>query len=291
MSGSYEVPKTRRRLFLEIGLEERCNLECGFCFQSKSTCRLDPDRLNPFFKKLRNSVITDIAFCGGEPLLSAEQVLTALQQAKENGLRTTVITNGLLLTKKVVRRFASFLYLIQLPLDGADGDMVREMRGDKRLFKKTLENISLFNQERKYRGSIKIGVMVSAKNVHSVQDVPEVIWKRRLRIDYLKFTQFAPIGEAMKKADMFLIPEKHVLETVRNARNKRNYPFTISYSLMSDRTVPKLVLKADGQIYLGWAETTPICSMESFDALTFAEKYCHEISQIIEYNQLAFSSR
>jgi MoaA/NifB/PqqE/SkfB family radical SAM enzyme len=215
----------------------------------------------------------------------------ALQQAKENGLRTTLITNGLLLNKKVVSRFASFLDLVQLPLDGADADTVREMRGDKRLFKKTIENISLFNQELKFTGDIKIGVMLSAKNVHSAQDIPEVIWKRSLGIDYLKFTQFVPIGEATKNANMFLIPEKQVLETVRKARNKRNYPYIISYSIMSDRTVPKLVLKADGQIYLGWTETTPICSMENFNALAFSTKHCHEINQIIEYNQLVFSSR
>ena len=112
-----------------------------------------------------------------------------------------------------------------------------------------------------------------------------------MRINYLKFSQFNPLGAAQGKGDTFLISEKEMLNTVKNAKNQRNYPFIISYSLMKERSAPSIVLKADGNIYMGWARTTPICSMENFNARLFEKKYSREIEEIINYNQLAFCNR
>ncbi|MCD4746111.1 MAG: radical SAM protein [Bacteroidales bacterium] len=158
MTANNQFPN-RKRIFLEVALEERCNLECGFCFQYKSNNRLEHYRIKPFFKKLQDSFITDVSFCGGEPLLGLNGLFKALKEAKKNKLNTTLITNGQLLNKTTVRKLAPLLNQVQLPLDGVNEQIVQEMRGGKNLFKKTLDNISLFNKERGFEAKIYFEVL------------------------------------------------------------------------------------------------------------------------------------
>lgn len=280
-----------RRVFLEIGLAERCNLSCKFCFQSKSEKKLDTGELLDLLGKLRGSFITDIVFCGGEPLLNSNKMPGLLKAAKDNGLGTAIITNGLLLTPRLVSRLAPLLDMIQLPLDGNDRHTVAIMRGRRTIFDRTLSNIRLFNESAGFGGRIKIGVVVSALNHRAVEDIPELLIARGLRIDYLKFTQFTALGEAIPAAPLFDLPDERVLEIVAGIRRKREHPFLISYSLRSDRSVPKLVLKADGNIYFGWPERTPLCRCREFDPPRFAEEHAEEITSIIDYNSKVFADR
>lgn len=117
---------------LYIELTDRCNLKCRHCYLAAS-----PGGAHTLAAPVVEAALTDfaalggysIAFSGGEPLLHPHWApLTAY--ARSLGLRTTLVTNGTLLTRQTIAALLEQEVILALSLDGIQAATHDAIRGD-----------------------------------------------------------------------------------------------------------------------------------------------------------------
>jgi radical S-adenosyl methionine domain-containing protein 2 len=112
-----------------------CNYECGFCyagFASARRPRIPQVELHEIIhqigavSRLHGRGPRKVTFAGGEPLLSP----TAIEDiafARTQGLVTSLVTNGSLLTKEKIHRLAPFLDWLTISIDSLDDNTNRRI--------------------------------------------------------------------------------------------------------------------------------------------------------------------
>jgi MoaA/NifB/PqqE/SkfB family radical SAM enzyme len=94
--------------FIQVAVTNACNARCHFCnFPQVPTAdrrMADPARLARGFEAMPRAGIKYVSITGGEPLLYPD-LLSSLAQAQALGLETLLVTNGTLLTPKLIQNF------------------------------------------------------------------------------------------------------------------------------------------------------------------------------------------
>jgi len=105
-----------------------CNLDCGFCFKPDNHYGHEPERLKELAELLVANNVKKVTLGGGEPALagSLEQVMRIL---KKGGIKTSLHTNGVLLSPERISSFSGILDEIAFPLDSTDREMQMHLRG------------------------------------------------------------------------------------------------------------------------------------------------------------------
>jgi MoaA/NifB/PqqE/SkfB family radical SAM enzyme len=120
---------------IQLHPTRRCNLRCLHCYSSSG-----PDARDQIPLELLQGVLADASqerynvagFSGGEPTLYP-WLAEALAYARMMGLRTTVTSNGMLLSERILTRLRPHLDLLAISLDGPPESHNR-MRGAANAF-------------------------------------------------------------------------------------------------------------------------------------------------------------
>ncbi len=176
-----------------------CTLRCNHCYQNDFSNRDDLDESG--LKRLSDNLLTtlrewDKTACvhltGGEPLLKPElfPLLYDLDQqpiVEELG----IITNGLLLDSKMIRRLSGFSKLkkIKISMDGGDSETNDTIRS-KGTFEKVMRNISLIKKDERFEIILMFTVM--KKNFRSLPSLFKLC--QDLGVDGLIIERFIPLG-------------------------------------------------------------------------------------------------
>ncbi|MBD0674167.1 radical SAM protein [Streptomyces sp. CBMA156] len=126
---------TGRRAVLQVHPTRRCNLRCLHCYSSSG-----PDVDETTALPVLGRAVADAAalgydvlgVSGGEPLLY-RPLTELLRTARTHGMRTTVTTNGMLLTERRLGELTGLVDVLAISLDGTPDSHVR-MRQDARSF-------------------------------------------------------------------------------------------------------------------------------------------------------------
>lgn len=116
---------------LNIYITNACNLRCKHCFM-KSGIRLNSE-LNledwiGILSDFKTSGGENVTFSGGEPLMFKE-FADVLKYAYSIGLKTTILSNGLLWTETLIEELAPFIDEIQFSIDGVNEETNAAVRG------------------------------------------------------------------------------------------------------------------------------------------------------------------
>jgi radical SAM protein with 4Fe4S-binding SPASM domain len=135
----------------------KCNLNCVHCYSSAGSKDpagvLDTGQAKSFIRDLASFGVPVILFSGGEPLLR-EDIFELASFAREQGIRTTLSTNGTLISKDTAKEInnASFAEVgISIDGIGARNDKFRRKKG---AYKAALQGI---------RNCIALGLRVSLR--------------------------------------------------------------------------------------------------------------------------------
>ncbi len=123
------------RAIVQLHPTRRCNLHCRHCYSSSGphvSAQTPPDVLCRLVADAAGLGYQVVGISGGEPLLYPA-LLEVLQAAKAAGLRTTVTSNGMLLTERRLGELVGFVDVLAISLDGRPESHVA-MRGDDRAF-------------------------------------------------------------------------------------------------------------------------------------------------------------
>jgi AdoMet-dependent heme synthase len=91
---------------VEISLTDRCQCRCRHCFAAtdqpcRSRDELSTHHVKSVLDDMASMGVTEVCFSGGEPLLR-DDILDLVQYARAQGLVVRLITNGLLLSERVI---------------------------------------------------------------------------------------------------------------------------------------------------------------------------------------------
>ena len=120
---------------LQFELTGQCNLKCKHCYNRSGDADRETLMTPEKWCELSRQIVSDggIFQCiisGGEPLLLGDKLFDIMDILHADGTRFVVITNGLWLTKKFVRRFAKYRYFwFQISIDGSTAELHDEFRG------------------------------------------------------------------------------------------------------------------------------------------------------------------
>ena len=122
---------------LQFELTGSCNLKCKHCYNRSG----DKDNINRTimnadkWKELAKDVVYNggIFQCiisGGEPLLLGDDLFDIMDILHDDGTSFVVITNGMLLNKKIAKRFAKYRFFwFQISIDGSTESIHDSFRG------------------------------------------------------------------------------------------------------------------------------------------------------------------
>lgn len=130
-----EVPvgPTGDHAILQVHPSRRCNLQCLHCYSDSGPSvrgALDVDVLARVVEEAAALGYGVLGVSGGEPLMYPGLV-PLLRAAKDAGMRTTVTTNGLLLTERRIASLVGLVDVLAISVDGAPGthDRIRDRPG------------------------------------------------------------------------------------------------------------------------------------------------------------------
>jgi cytosylglucuronate decarboxylase len=123
----------RRARYLFIRILEACNADCFMCnfALSRDTYRFSTDEMTDVLPKAAAAGVKFIRFTGGEPLMHPE-VVELVHLGSEAGMRTSIISNGLLLPRLIDALATAGLAQMIVSLDGASSathDVLRRLPG------------------------------------------------------------------------------------------------------------------------------------------------------------------
>ena len=154
-----ELDKRTTTYSITINPTLLCNMDCWYCYESKTAKGYMPAEIQERVKKLIMRIASDeqykainLSFFGGEPLLVFNTTVKGLvtftqEQCKANGktIGLHFTTNGYLLTKDILEFLSNFNVSFQIPLDGNETvhNSIKITKDGKPTYQKTIDNIKM----------------------------------------------------------------------------------------------------------------------------------------------------
>lgn len=159
---------------LYIRSNSNCNSRCFMCDYWKC----DKKEISIFeFEKIlnENEDVNMIRFTGGEPLLCSSLPYLVNMCNKQN-IKSSIITNGLLLNDKIKELVDMGLNQVVISLDGSNDTLQDEIRGISGCFKNIILALERANMEfPKLR--IRVNTVVSHKNIYDLTNILNILEK------------------------------------------------------------------------------------------------------------------
>lgn len=141
-----------------------CNMRCKFCYATFEDMhvisQLSKEDSFTILKKLKDAGLEKITFAGGEPLLY-KYLIEVIEYSKEIGLVTSIITNGSLLTDKLLEKLQDKLDWIGLSIDSLNDETNVKIG---RTYKKKTNYLELVSKIKLYGFKLKINTVVNRYN-------------------------------------------------------------------------------------------------------------------------------
>jgi len=207
LHGLYKKLETRDHelLYLFLELTRKCNLTClhcgSDCTANELNGHLDLDQWLAIvdYCKDRFSPELTFVFTGGEPLLFPG-IATLGRKVVENGMRWSLVTNGMLLHQKTLNKLVQAgVYGLTISLDGLEGSHNR-LLGSTAAFRKALSAIEIAGES-----GIPVTDVVTCvfpDNRMELDSVAELLIERN--IPNWRLFRIFPSGRAKKNDELLL---------------------------------------------------------------------------------------
>ncbi len=124
-----------------------CNMQCSFC-QNHEISMIDKNKFKGkkeevqevvnYAKALQSQGNIGIAYTYNEPLIGYEFVRDCAMEAKKEGLKNVVVTNGFI-CEKPLKDLLPYIDAFNIDLKGYTSEYYKELRGDLDTVKKSIE--------------------------------------------------------------------------------------------------------------------------------------------------------
>jgi SynChlorMet cassette radical SAM/SPASM protein ScmE len=162
---------------VDIAITGRCNLACQYCFYADEMAArtdLPTGRWLAFFEELGRLGVMDVTLTGGEAFTRPD-LFELIDGVIANHMRYQILTNGTLITEKVLARFEEGkrrlrLNSIQVSIDGATAEVHDRSRPDS--FERALRGLRLLLEA---GFPVTVRVTVNRYNVDTLEHVAHLL--------------------------------------------------------------------------------------------------------------------
>jgi len=199
----------------------RCNANCRFCHRFLGIEELDDEADKKVLERMIKQGVDNITFTGGEPLLRPDLVdLIAI--AHKAGVKTKIVTNGLLMSPSRMSRLAPNLDQLTMSLDSLKAGKNRMIGRGVLQAECVLDALS---EAKKYpKMKVAINTMLSRKTAMDIDEIGAMLDKYKRDGGNLvewRIFQFVPMRERAKRnAEMFVISDEKYNAKIKDLREK-----------------------------------------------------------------------
>ena len=216
-----------------------CNYKCGFCyagFASAKRTHIPQAELNEIIRQIKSAPLPaktrarKITFAGGEPLLSPT-ALNDIAFAHAQGLFTSLVTNGSLLTEEKLYQLAPILDWLTISIDSLDDKTNRRIgRAMRGVTISAADYLNKIHLAQALGIRVKINTVVNQANAEEdfktfIRAARPLRWKLfqathiaeengrefdRWGINEATFRAFVARHEELTREDVVLVPERQV---------------------------------------------------------------------------------
>lgn len=188
---------------------EACNLKCIMCsYRDRLPDELTIDEIRELAIQLKEFGLRRIVFSGGEPLLRRD-LPEICRVFNDLGVKQTLLTNGLLLAKRI-GDVGPFLDELIVSIDGANGNVHNEIRGINSF--DTITSAILLLKKVNAHTNVSLRTVVQKKNFRQIPDIIDMGLK--LEVDGVSFLAIDVLSEAFARnrqrlngrAELLLVP-------------------------------------------------------------------------------------
>ena len=247
-------------LHVAYDITYRCNMRCLHCFNMSGDRAREEELTDTEVVQFLEGDMTvlkpySFCFCGGEPFLRESVLYKGFEILRAAGIKASLVTNGLLLTRERARRLRDAgVYQVQVSLDGSRPSTHEQLRQVAGSFQRTLRSIDHLRVEH-----IKVGVAFTPTkfNIDEVEAVAELV--KNLGAERLRIQPLMVLGRAMPNQDSIvpspsqyrtLIRKIYVLNACGDFQVEWGDPVEhlIHFRHKADGFCPFVSLCADGSI-------------------------------------------
>ncbi|KGG79610.1 hypothetical protein Y919_11040 [Caloranaerobacter azorensis H53214] len=173
-------------------LTNRCNLNCNYCYAESSiddtTNELSTEKCHDLIEQFKRYKIYDITLEGGEVFLR-EDILELIEHLKENGIFIDILTNGFLISEKIVEKLGQLLDRrvdgIQISLDFTDQEGIHKQ------LKLIIKNLILKGV------NVRVNVVLTKENTENLKKIYLQTYELGVRGGF-SVSDILPIGRGKK---------------------------------------------------------------------------------------------
>ncbi len=198
--GSFDkspVPSLRTIL---VHITTNCNLDCVHCYVDKSQrLEMEPSVFYDVVKQFDRLQGLKILVSGGEPLVHPKffEMMRRIQGIK---IRKVLLTNGVLLDGKKIRKLRELVQEVQISLDGTKSH--EQFRRTKNIFGKIIESIRLLKES---GFVVSVSTMIHKKNLEELPTLGKIL--RDLKVDNWYLDAPTVTGEYRNNSLYYLEPQ------------------------------------------------------------------------------------
>jgi len=150
---AFSPPEQKSFSELRLYLTQACNLRCRHCYKFAGRAReneLTQDEIESLIRQHAARRGESLLISGGEPLLRKDVLFKTLSLSHQLGLKSVLLTNGVLLSDSDVNILRDTVDEVQLSLDGPTPEIADYVRGEGNY------DAVMFALERLVAGGIKV---------------------------------------------------------------------------------------------------------------------------------------
>ena len=173
----------------------RCNQKGAYCHGFRNIPELSLEENKEVLMKLIRAGVNYITFSGGEALLYPN-IIELLKIAKQNGVKSKLITNGsIIANSEKMREAINYLDTITLSLDTINDDINEQMGRGRNHFAEIKKVLDIL-RDKDIR--IKINTVVTKLNIDYIEELGEFL-NSNYKINEWRIFRFAPLRELAKE--------------------------------------------------------------------------------------------
>ena len=175
-------------------LTPRCNEKCKYCYRFLDVKEAKLEKNEKILRKLIAEGVKELTWTGGEALLY-NGFTDLLKIAKENGIKSKLITNGTIVANNNdIREICNYLDSLTLSIDYVDDDINVKLGRGKQHYN-NVKTVLEYLKDKELK--VTINTVVSQINIEHLEDLGNFLSK--YNINAWRIFKFTPLRETAKK--------------------------------------------------------------------------------------------
>lgn len=224
-------------------LTTKCNQNCKYCHRFLNIEDLNYEQNEQILRKLINDGIKAITWTGGEALLY-KGFIDLLKIAKENGIKSKLITNGTIVANNNdIREVCDYLDSLTLSIDSIDENINTELGRGKNHFN-NIKIVLEYLKDKKLK--VNINTVVSKINIDHLEDLGNFI--SNYNVNAWRIFKFIPLRETAKvNKEMFEISAEEFASKKELFESFKNIP-KVEYRQDDDFEDKYILIMSNGDV-------------------------------------------